>query len=132
MADQRLLQTERLCGKKKIDELFTSGVSFIVYPYRIVYIRTSLSPIGNTAFFASVPKKKFKRAIKRNLIRRRIKEAYRLQKSELTEYVSTQNYALNMALIYLGNTIPDYSILEKKMKELLYRLQQDLGREQTS
>ena len=90
MANFKLTQAERLCGKKRIDALFTSGNSFIVYPYRIVYRSVSDTDNVPVSMFVSIPKKRFKRAVKRNLIRRRIKEAYRKNKHILTDTINTR------------------------------------------
>lgn len=131
MTDYKLTQPERLCGKTKIDALFTSGNSFVVYPYRVVYILYRNIERTPVSMFVSVPKKKFKRAVKRNLIRRRIKEAYRLNKQTLTNSLQTHKDALDMAILFLDKEIPEYHTLEKKMKELLYKLKETIYPEST-
>ena len=125
MANFKLTQAERLCGKKRIDALFTSGNSFIVYPYRIAS-NTDNIPVS---MFVSIPKKRFKRAVKRNLIRRRIKEAYRKNKHILTDTLQSQETALDMAILYLDKEILDYQTLEKKLKDLLQKLKEKVCKE---
>ena len=64
----KLTKEERISSKIEIDRLFTEGNSFIVYPLRVVYIENA-SPKEkgvNVSIMASMPKKKFKRAVKRN------------------------------------------------------------------
>lgn len=127
MQKNSLTKTERLCGKTKIEKLFTAGQSFVVFPYRIVY--TVLENVGSesgAAVFVSVPKKKFKHAVKRNLIRRRVKEAYRLNKSGLNEYLSDQKISLAIAFLYIDKEEGEYSLLDKKMIEMLSRLKLSL------
>lgn len=69
MANFKLTQAERLCGKKRIDALFTSGNSFIVYPYRIVYRSVSDTDNVPVSMFVSIPKKKrFKIADKAEIL----------------------------------------------------------------
>ena len=129
MANFKLTQAERLCGKKRIDALFTSANSFIVYPYRIVYRSVSDTDNVPVSMFVSIPKKRFKRAVKRNLIRRRIKEAYRKNKHILTDTLQSQETALDMAILYLDREILDYQTLEKKLKDLLQKLKEKVCKE---
>jgi ribonuclease P protein component len=76
----------------------------------------------------SVPKKIHKRAVKRNFIRRRIKEAYRLNKHLVYEIVR-QNITLNIIVIYISPNIANYAEIEKKftktMSMLVERIKKD-------
>jgi ribonuclease P protein component len=77
----RLPKEEKLCSRTKIEQLFADGQSYAQYPLRIVYrIHPKNTPEERPQFFISVPKRKFKRAVKRVWLRRRIREAYRLNK----------------------------------------------------
>lgn len=118
-----LPKSERLNSKNSIDLLFAQGQSFVVYPFRIVYTElTEEQQAGSAAMFVSVPKKRFKRAVKRNLIRRRTKEAYRLNKHLLLPVLQEHNKHLAIAFIYLDKEIRLFDNIEKKMKELLIQL----------
>lgn len=120
-----LPKAERLCSKNSIDLLFSKGNSFVVFPFRIVYTILEDSPQeSNAAMFVSVPKKKFKRAVKRNLIRRRVKEAYRLNKHLLLPVLEKKNLRLAIAFLYLDKEIRLYDNIETKMIELLTQLAQ--------
>ena len=80
----RLTKKERISSKKEIDLLFTKGNSFIVYPLRVVYLAHNCEEISDesaVSIMVSIPKKKFKRAVKRNRLKRLIKESYRLNKN---------------------------------------------------
>ena len=71
----------------------------------------------------SVSKKKFKRAVDRNLIKRRIREIYRLHKSEdLYPFLNEHSVKLLLAINYIGKEIADYNFMEKKFKAALLRL----------
>lgn len=122
-----LPKSERLCSKREIDSLFAASSSFVVYPYRIIYRK---SPLGEgeapASIFVSVPKKKFKRAVMRNLLRRRTKEAYRLHKSPLLAQLQEADNHLSIAILYLDKEEKPYAYLERKMVELLARLQNEL------
>ena len=105
---------ERLCSRKVIDKLFTEGESFIVYPLKIVFLKSSVplkSPV-QAAF--TVGKRNFKRAVHRNLIKRKIREAYRLNKYLLYEALHDLNVAV--FVIFIGNSIPDFKQVEDAMK----------------
>ncbi|HET8829276.1 MAG TPA: ribonuclease P protein component [Pelobium sp.] len=109
---------ERLCSKKLLDELFKNGSSFLLYPFRVTW---QLSPDNAQLFPAqivvSVPKKRFKHSVSRNLIKRRIKEAYRLNKQSLFyNDLNRHNIKLSLAINYVGKEIHDSFFLEKKLK----------------
>lgn len=106
-------KVEKLCNEKIIEKLFSSGQSFISYPIRVVFLPTDISEKNvSTCVLISVSKKRFKRAVKRNLIKRRIREAYRINK-EL--YRLTQQ--LNIAFIYVSNEINSFADIEKAINK---------------
>ncbi len=97
MPDRGLAHHERLRTLGAIRRLFTEGESGFVYPFRYLwYSDADTEPSVEVLF--SVPKKYHKRANKRNLLRRRTKESYRLQKELLTLHIGARN--LDLALIY--------------------------------
>ena len=97
MTDRSLPRQERLRSLGAIRRLFAEGESGFVFPFRYVwYAEADAEPSVEVLF--STPKKFHKRANKRNLVRRRTKEAYRLQKQTLTLHVGTRN--VDLALIY--------------------------------
>ena len=71
---------ERLCNKKLIDELFHNGSSFLCYPFKVSWLLTDTPQEFPAQVLLSVSKKRFKHAVDRNLLKRRIREAYRLNK----------------------------------------------------
>lgn len=109
-------KAERLSGKKKIEELFKDGSSIFLHPFLLKF---SVRDQGFHQILISVPKKKFKRAVDRNLLKRRIREAYRLNKSLI--YANPERYC-DVAFIYQDSKIHSFEEIEKKLIILLNRL----------
>ncbi|HLS37040.1 MAG TPA: ribonuclease P protein component [Sphingobacterium bovisgrunnientis] len=115
---------ERLCSKRKIDSLFHRGSSFVVYPFRVVYLASpaqeNLYPVQ---VILSVSKRRFKHAHDRNRIKRLIREVYRLQKNELLyEEVNKLSLNLDMAIQYVGKEELGFELLFTKMNKTLKQL----------
>ncbi len=106
---------ERLSKRKHIQELFEKGSSFYLYPFK-VYFRPNPESDGNQVLI-SVSARNFKRAVDRNLIKRRMREAYRLHKHKLPS-----NH-LAFAFIYSVKEILSFQEIEQKMLTALDRLQ---------
>lgn len=103
---------ERLCSKKMIETLFQSGASILGFPIRMQYLLIDSDDGDKAKILFSVPKKRFKRAVKRNLIRRRMREAYRLNKHLLYPTVP-EGKQLICAFIYIDNAIQSYDCILK-------------------
>jgi ribonuclease P protein component len=120
-------KAERLCSKKIIDKLFMQGKSVFVFPVKMVYLETKLTSGYPVQAGFTVSKKSFKRAVQRNLIKRRMREAYRLIKSKFYDEIGERRVAV--FFIYTGKTISEYQQIEtaikKGMKKLLAELKAD-------
>lgn len=119
-------KSEHLSGEIRIAKLFSEGKAFICYPLRVVFslVEKEKTP---AKVLVSVPKKRCKKAVKRNKIRRMIKEAYRLHKEALINQLSTQNFTLHMAITYVSDEEIPYAQIEKKMIEALLKIVQNPG-----
>ncbi len=121
-----LSKSERLCSKLMIERLFAGGnKSFPAYPLRVVYMCLSSDEgMADVSILISVPKKRFKRAVKRNLIKRQIREAYRRNKYTLMDALASQNGSkrLLVAFIWLDNQIHSSEEVERKVKKLLTQI----------
>ncbi|MES2447112.1 MAG: ribonuclease P protein component [Bacteroidota bacterium] len=107
---------ERLCSKKSLDLLFKNGSSFLFYPFRVTYLFVAEPHKYPAQVVINVAKKRYKLAVDRNLIKRRTREAYRLQKENLL-YASLKNRdeLLLLSLQFIGKQIYDYAFFEKKL-----------------
>ena len=117
-----LSKAERLSRKRDIDLLFAEGQSFIAYPLRVVYTVTDEQRSVPASILISVSKKKFKRAVKRNAVKRQIRESYRLRKSVLHEPLLTTGKFLTIAYIYLEKELVSYENMEKAMEKAVRML----------
>ncbi len=119
-------KNQKLCNEKAIERLFENGKSLTEKPFRIIYnIDNNNEDVFLKALIV-VPKKRVRLASDRNVIKRRVKEAYRLQKSELEKYLKSNNHQLNLAIIYQKHEILDYKLIDVKIKLLLSRLKEEL------
>jgi ribonuclease P protein component len=119
---------ERLCNVKLIDKLYHNGSSFLVYPFRILWMPAVTDSVFPVQVLISVPKKRFKRAVDRNLLKRRIREIYRLQKSEeLFPFLNQRSEKIILGINYIGNEIAEYTFLEKKFISAIQRLKKNIS-----
>lgn len=111
---------ERLSWKRHIDLLFANGRSFVAFPLRVIYLPVEEDALSARAsVLISVPKKKFKRAVKRNLIKRRMREAYRIHKHDLFDALANNQQRMLVAFLYLDKEILPFSEIEKAMQKAL-------------
>ena len=114
-------KNERLTLQKDIDRLFESGQTFVAYPLRIIY----LPDVGNhhsapgISVLISVPKKRIRLAVKRNKIKRLIRESYRLNKSETSTLFKQNGKQLHIAFLYISNDMKMYAHIEKAVQKTL-------------
>ncbi|WP_101690044.1 ribonuclease P protein component [Dysgonomonas massiliensis] len=113
-------KAEKLCSQSVIDELFLKGSSFIAYPLRVVFAckPTSDEEAPSISVLVSVSKKKFKRAVKRNRVKRLTREAYRLNKDILVPIVLRERLHIDIAFVYLDSTILSFEEFDKAMKKV--------------
>jgi ribonuclease P protein component len=127
MKNFQLTKEERLCSKKLLTELFNNGSSFLFYPFRITWLINQTPQKYPVQIVISVPKRRFKKSVDRNLIKRRIKEAYRLQKAtSLYPFLENQQKQILVAFNYVGKEILDYQYLYEKLSVALLNLEKQM------
>ena len=127
-------KNERLKSRKAIDQLFTAGKSFSLFPFKIIYKNEPASEqrsITNDQLKCafSVSKRHFKKAVYRNRIKRLMREAYRLQKMELQNLLQQNNGSLAVFILYVNNELPEYTMMVSKMSAVLKKLQKIVNEE---
>lgn len=131
-----LRKGEKLRHRTLVESLFREGASLYAYPLRLVWrkldadslsdsFRTSVPDrIGPLQMLVTIPKKKRRHAVDRVLMRRRVREAYRLRRAPIRALADADAAcrSLDMAFIYIADKNVDYQTVERKMELLLKKL----------
>lgn len=141
MKPNSLSRQERLKSRKEINELLLKGKSTFGFPFKAVYhiynrveeLSGESSPITSNAIswdtpkiMVSVPKKNFKRAVMRNLLKRRTREAYRLNKQILS---LQPGLVVNILFVYVAKSELPYAAMEKAVCNILGRIKEAANEE---
>ncbi|WP_293786991.1 ribonuclease P protein component [uncultured Pedobacter sp.] len=115
---------ERLCSRKYLDLLFKNGSSFLLYPFRVSYLFVEATTDVQAQVVINVPKRRYKRAVDRNLLKRRIREAYRLNKQDqLYSPLPTGRGLLLFSIQFVGKDKYEFAFIEKKLIASFKRFQ---------
>ena len=117
---------QKLCNETAIKEMFSNGNSFVIHTIRLVWKEELNADDVAIKSIIVVPKKHLKLAADRNIVRRRIKEAYRLNKSAIENFLKNKGKQLNIAIVYQNDKILSYKVLEEKIKLILGRLREEI------
>jgi len=125
---------ERICSRKLIERLFRGGGSraMSAFPIRMVYLvddRQGGEEL-QAKMLVSVPKRCFKRAVKRNRVKRQVREAYRKNKHLLLDRMAgVQEKTVAVAFIWLDDKLYDTASVERQVQNLLTRLGEKLWKD---
>ncbi|PRY84376.1 ribonuclease P protein component [Mongoliibacter ruber] len=115
----KLTKNERLHSEKLIKELFNKGSSFFLHPFKVLVLDLPVEDNGTVQVLFSVSKKKIKKAVNRNFIKRRMKEAYRLNKNQL-QNISANNKLIG--LIYVSAEVDTFQNIQKRVLKVIDRI----------
>ena len=120
-----LPKSERLSSLTAVRRLFTDGASGFVYPFRYMVLKTeSTTPSVEVLF--SVPKRNHKRANKRNTLKRRMREAYRLNNDALHASITEQGKEVDIAFVYSSKDLLPYKTIEHAVRRILAEVSQNM------
>ena len=123
MAKEGFPKYERICKDNDIQTLFDKGVGVSVYPYRVIYLfhRDESRPV-TVRLLVSVSKKRFHHAVKRNRVKRLMREAWRKNKAPLYEICERDNISVDVALVYTATVIHSYEEMLVKTQKAVNEL----------
>jgi ribonuclease P protein component len=117
-------KAERVCNGRTIEKLFKTGTTVKAYPLMASWTETEKSDQSSLSVLISVSSKRFRLAVDRNLLKRRIREAYRKNKMPLLQFAEQKNLNIALLLIYSGKEPESYKMIERKIIVILQRLMQ--------
>ncbi|MBA3706937.1 MAG: ribonuclease P protein component [Bacteroidetes bacterium] len=123
---QTFTKAERLCSKILIDELIEKGNSFQNFPFKIIWLEVK-DDNSMAQIVISVPKRIFKKAVDRNKLKRRTREAYRKNKTILYDHLN--NKKILLMFVYTAKTMLVYKEIEEKLIAGLEQLKKKIKNE---
>ena len=120
-----LPKSERLSSLTAVRRLFTDGASGFVYPFRYMVLKSeSTTPTVEVLF--SVPKRNHKRANKRNTLKRRMREAYRLNNDALHAAIKEHGKEVDIAFVYSTKELLPYKTIEHAVRRILAEVAENM------
>jgi ribonuclease P protein component len=119
---------EHLKSKNVIEQVYANGTSVTSFPLRAVFLEQEQDKQEPTAtILISVAKKRFRHAVDRNLVKRRIREAYRTSKHPFIEALENKEKKMAVAILYIDTKHNSTEFIRKKMARLLESIIQKAG-----
>lgn len=115
-------KAEKLCSKKDIELLYKSGSSKTFYPLKFFWKLNKFENNYPARVLITVPKRLYKRAVDRNLMKRRIREAYRLAKPNLYTELTKKAIQLDVLIMYVGKEKEEFIVVQKSLETGLIKL----------
>jgi len=122
MSNFRFRKSDRLKRRKVIEAIFSSGQSVHAFPIHLIWTTSERIGPSHIQVGFTAPRRKFKRAVDRNLLKRRMKEAYRLNKHLITDTITSEKDQISVMCLYLSGDILTFDVIQKGMTTALKRL----------
>jgi ribonuclease P protein component len=120
-------KSEKLTSRIIIDMIFAKGSTLKKFPILVKYLEVEFRDQERLKVVMSVPKRRIKKAVDRNRIKRLMREAYRLNRAAFKEMIIAEEKSLALFFIYNGKENPDFTAIEVKIKLILKELSQVIG-----
>ena len=120
--DFSLKKEEIIKLKTTLNAVYKNGKVVKEFPLKIKWTPIQTESNVPTQIVFSVTKRQFKSDVKRKMIKRKLREVYRLNNQKLKKELTKQNLSIGIMLIYTSNEIPEYSLLEKKWDKISNKL----------
>jgi ribonuclease P protein component len=118
---------EKLKSRKQIELLFAQGKSISSFPVKVFYLRVEHTPEHPVQVGVGVSARNFKKAVDRNTIKRRMREAYRLHKLPLHEHLKTEQKSVAVFILWIDKQLPTTAALKDLMPTVVEKLIKQLG-----
>jgi ribonuclease P protein component len=118
---------ERLKSRKGIEALFAGGQGFTLFPLRVTFRLLPAENSSGAQVGVTASRRQFKKAVDRNRIKRLLREAYRLNKKDFIETLTSQGLQAQVFFSFIDKTLPSFPAIEGAMKAALKRLNQKAG-----
>ena len=118
---------EKLKSRKQIELLFAKGKSISAFPVKVFYLPVEHTPVHPVQVGVGVSARNFKKAVDRNAIKRRMREAYRLHKLPLYEQLVAQQKSVAVFILWIDKQMPTTAALQDLMPTVIEKLIKQLG-----
>ena len=118
---------EKLKSRKQIELLFAKGKTIAAFPVKVFYLPVENTPMHPVQVGVGVSARNFKKAVDRNTIKRRMREAYRLHKLPLHEHLVAQQKSVVVFILWIDKQMPTTAALQDLMPTVIEKLIKHLG-----
>lgn len=130
--DQSFSKDYKICSTKEIEALYKTGFSIHKFPFSYKIAIQSRPKPRPFQVVVSVPKRRFKKAVDRNLLKRRTTEGIRKNKTALESFLTKNNIQLSILIVYANNKSLTYQEIEKQLIKGLKSIEEIIQNEKNT